>query len=36
MTDEEIVALEQDIEWDAQYLDVMGLDYGSRIKDATV
>lgn len=34
MTEDEIEALEEDIEWDAQYLDVIGLDYGSRLKDS--
>jgi hypothetical protein len=33
MTDDEIKSLEQDIEWDAIYLDVLGLDYGSRIQE---
>lgn len=36
MTEEEIKALEQDLDWDAQYLDIIGLDYGSRLKDAKV
>jgi hypothetical protein len=36
VTEEEIKALEQDLDWDARYLDVLGLDYGSRLKDAKV
>lgn len=33
MTEEEIKALEEDIEWDARYLDILDFDYESRMRD---
>lgn len=33
MTEDEIKALEEDIEWDEFYLGFIDLDYGSRINE---